>query len=352
MKYEDLADAMEAALDEKLWDESSGYLMNYNGELLDRHYYMGSLLAAPFGFLSPEKTSKLVATASRILVDDRIGVRTVMPPDFNRDSVRAFFRFVGNEAGDPFLYANGGVWPHANAFYTAALLAVNRPREARRFFETTMTLDGIANSPMGLPAMYEYRYSDPASPQFGKIDKPSFLWAGGFYLSTLYRLMGVTDNEWNISIGGPVAIPFDHTNFRLHFLGDHVVAVRAHGTALSSFLADGTSLPSCVLPLDIGRTGRWELGFGQADRPYLERVNAILSSARFDSNARRLTCTLSSFAGHRVSARIVVRGSPVRILLDGKTLAVPDTVRRPDGMLMFDVRFNGSAEKQTMEIQF
>jgi hypothetical protein len=42
----------------------------------------------------------------------------------------------------------------------------------------------------------------------------------------------------------------------------------------------------------------------------------------------------------------------VRILLDGKTLAVPDTVRRPDGMLMFDVRFNGSAEKQTIEIQF
>jgi len=52
---------------------------------------------------------------------------------------------------------------------------------------------------------------------FGKIDKPSFLWAGGFYLNVLYRLFGVTENEWNLSVSKPRPSNFDSAGFSLAF---------------------------------------------------------------------------------------------------------------------------------------
>ena len=46
-----------------------------------------------------------------------------------------------------------------------------------------MTLDGIINSPNGQPAMYEYRDSNFNNPkEYGKIDKPQFMWAAGLVL--------------------------------------------------------------------------------------------------------------------------------------------------------------------------
>ena len=139
-----------------------------------------------------------MSSAERELLAPDIGIRTAMPADFHTDSMRAWFHFVDNEAGDPYLYANGGVWPHNNAWYALALQSTGRLDDAYRFYRSTMTLDGIAKSPMGQPAFYEYRFSDQRSPAYGKIDKPSFLWAAGFTLLTGYRLLGLTESEWNI----------------------------------------------------------------------------------------------------------------------------------------------------------
>src|SRR5205807_6538929 len=122
--------------------------------------------------LSPEKSARLVATASNRLLRFPVGIMIVAPPDFHTDSMRTFFRFAGNEAGDPYVYANGGIWPHANAWYALALNSIGETDSAISFVRSSMTLDGIARSPCGLPAFYEYRYAGSDSPEFRLIHKP------------------------------------------------------------------------------------------------------------------------------------------------------------------------------------
>ena len=81
-----------------------------------------------------------------------------------------------------------------------ALINNGLNKNAFDFIQKTMTLNGIINSPNGQPALYEYRISDKTNPAlYGKIDKPQFLWAGGWYFYTLYNLFGLKENEWNIS---------------------------------------------------------------------------------------------------------------------------------------------------------
>jgi hypothetical protein len=98
--YELLSDGMERALNRRLWESTSGYLMNANGSDPDAHFYMGSIMGAVYGELPPDTALLLLATAGRVLLDSRIGIRNVMPPDFHLDSVRAYFRFPTNEAGE------------------------------------------------------------------------------------------------------------------------------------------------------------------------------------------------------------------------------------------------------------
>jgi glycogen debranching enzyme len=350
--YEHLADAMQHALQERLWDDQARYLMNFNGNVKDHHYYMGSLLAASFNLLSPLNGRQLVESASRELVEPRIGVRNVYPVDFHTDSVRSFFKFVGNEAGDPYVYANGGVWPHNNAWYTLALQATGRVDEALSFFKTTMTMDGVVRSPMGQPAMFEYRFSDPSSPEFGRIDKPSFLWAGGFYLYTLYNLLGVQDKEWNISLSGPVPGSFDSVRFDLAFGHDKRVNLQGKGNALQSFIADGVDVPSRVLPLSLAGSVHWNVTLGKLKEPILEQVNAILYSARFNHAERKLELELSSFDGHVVFMKVDAPWEAKSVLLDGKPVSDVAVERQVDGAVALLIHFHGLSDKQRLEISF
>ncbi|MGB6033200.1 MAG: hypothetical protein WBH55_10225, partial [Bacteroidota bacterium] len=283
------AESMQSALCGKLWDKEAAYLLNYNGRELDRHYYMGSLLGAVYGTLGTERGKALVETAERLLLDPQIGVRNVHPADFHQDSVRALFNFKGNEAGDSLFYANGGIWPHANAWYLMAMHSVGRVEDAWPLFRTIMTVDGISSSPMGLPAMYEYRYADQASPLYGMIDKPSFLWAGGFYLQTLLRLLGVEEAGWNIVIGGDRFSKLDSCRFPLHYGKLNSVQLHGTGPALERFTVGGRLVPSRVLPTEIAVSEvgnadgmEWEILSGGVDAPYLEEISAILLSARLD----------------------------------------------------------------------
>ena len=140
----------------------------------------------------------------RHLLDPEIGIRTVAPADFHTDSVKAQYKVKGNEAGDAYWYANGGIWYLGNAWYTAALKAIGEDDSALAFYRRTMTLDGITQSPQGQPALHEYRYGDPASPQRGLVDKPTMMWAAGFCIGTAYRLAGFQDNVWNVTVAGSV----------------------------------------------------------------------------------------------------------------------------------------------------
>ena len=250
--YESLADSMQKAMGERLWDDSLGYLINYNGAKKDTHYYMGSLLAAAYDLLSPDRTRRLLETANAQLMAPAIGVRTAMPPDFQTQESKAFYKFQGDEAGQPYLYINGGVWPHSNAWYALALVAAGKTDEALSFVKSTMTVEGIMRSPMGQPAMYEYRYTDPASKEYGRVDKPSFLWAGGFYLKTLYALAGVKENEWNISFSPAMPASIGACHFSLTF-GSQKDVTKKSSLPTGVLSSSGVSVPSMVLPLDLAR---------------------------------------------------------------------------------------------------
>jgi hypothetical protein len=326
--------------------------MNFNGSLKDPHIYMGSLLAPVFGLLDSASADQLVRTAGIRLLAEGIGIRTVMPPDFHTDSLKAFFHFVGNEAGDPYLYANGGVWPHNNAWYALALGSTGRLDDAFRFYRTTMTLDGIAQSPRGQPAFYEYRYSDPASPGYGEIDKPSFLWAAGFSLLTGYRLLGVTEDAWNISFSGELPSAVDTGRCVLEFGGRKEITISGKGKGLRAFIADGTAIPSRVLPLDIRGTRNWVVSLGSPRDPYLARINAQLLSAAFDRKQRALRLTVSSFKGYTVTALVAFTGRLRTTRVDGKKITNVGVTRDPQWGQNLLIQFAGGESPQHIVVQF
>ena len=351
--YERLAGGMQRALIARLWDDRTGYLMNANGADADAHIYMGSLMADVYGELPPPRSGELLATADRVLVDRRIGVRNVMPPDFSTDSVRAYFRFPTNEAGDPYFYANGGVWPHANAWYAQALAATGQTGEALGFLKTVMTLDGVEASPRGQPAMYEYRYADSSSPAYGAIDKPSFLWAGGMYLGTVYALMGFRENVWNIAVGDGFSPGcFDSATALVEFGQEKSVRVAGSGsrfTRISTRLPGGiVSRPSCVLPLQQRDEPSLEIERGEAGNACLVSVNAVVQEC--GASGRGFRAEISSFDGHAVRARVVSAAPVQRVFLDGKPLSTFASQRESDGAFVTTIDFTGTLGTQALVV--
>jgi len=354
-EYEDIADGMQKALADKLWDDSLKYLVNYNDTaktLKDTHYYMGSLVAPVYGVLDPQKSKSLVETASEKLLRYPVGVMAVYPPDFHTDSMRAFFKLVGNEAGDPYFYINGGIWPNANAMYALALNSVGRTEDALKFVKNVMTLDGVAESPNGLPAMYEYRYADKSSDEFGRVDKPSFMWAAGFYMNVLYQLCGFQDNEWNLSLAGRLPLELDSVFCTYSFGSPHSFTLTGRADRLRIFFCDGKKVPSLVLPLDIVLTKNSHVNYGIPEIPYLESVTAILHKVAFERDSMSLNMNISSFKGHKVSASIV---TPFRIkgaMLDGRPIPAIVHAVDPDGMFRVQIKFMGSDSTQYVQIHF
>jgi len=350
LELETSADNMQKILNQRLWDDSQQFLTNFNGTDRDSHYYAGSLLAPIYGVLNNDRSKQLLNTARRELVDRRIGVRIVAPADFHTDSMISYFKLLGNEAGAPYAYANGGVWPHSTAWYILALQSCGRTDEAVELLKKTLTLDGIAESPMGQPAMYEYRFADTLSPDFGKIDKPSFLWAGGFYLNVLYRVFGVTENEWNLSVSRPRPSGFDSAGFSLAFGVQKNILIKGKGESLHSWTSDNGSVSSLVFPLDAAHSTQSAIEFGAVRTPYLESINTVLYSARFSPKTKSLDCVVSSFQGHAVSAKIVGTKKAKTIMVDGKL--VKNVLRSPNGNggETLEVNFLGSEKKQHLSI--
>ena len=351
-EYEHLADAMQRALGNRLWDENLRYLINYNDSLKDVHYYMGSLLAPVYGVLDLPKSKELLTTASRQLLRNPVGVMVVSPPDFQTDSMRAFFKFVGNEAGDPYIYINGGIWPHANAVYALALNAAGRSEDALAFVKTVMTIDGVAASPNGVPAMYEYRMSDSSSMDFGKIDKPSFMWAAGFYMNVLYTLAGFQDNEWNLSLNGnrPVSAGSVHCSYAFGSL--HEASIEGRANRLNSLTSDGKEINSLVLPGSVMNNLSLKVRFSVPKGPYLESVNAIVDTVDFDRDASRMNIILSSFEGHSIAMTLVALREPTRSRADGKPVSLISKSFEPDGTIRLKFEFTGSDSPQRVVIDF
>ncbi|MBI3587061.1 MAG: hypothetical protein HY088_08035 [Ignavibacteriales bacterium] len=352
LSLEQLADRMQSALTAKLWDEEASYLINFNQEDQDKHFYAGSLLAPVYNVLDQARSRRLVETASRELVDNRIGVRTVAPADFHQDSVITYFKLVGKEGGDAYVYINGGVWTHSTAWYILALQSIGKLDKAVDFFKRTMTLDGIAQSPLGQPAMYEYRFADLFSPEHGKVDKPSFLWAAGFYLNVLYKLFAVEENEWNISAPAVKPALYDSIRYTLSFGSTKEVIIDGKGTKFSSLTFDGKAIPSRVLPLNTANAKQGRVQFGTPPDPYLDQINAIVNAVQYEADKHVLHCTVSSFEGHRVKVSVVAKSKVKRIEVNGNPVLEIDHAAHGGGTFRSSITFAGSDVVQKLSFFF
>ncbi len=349
---EDHTIAMRSALVTKLWDDSLKYLINYNGADKDEHKYMGSLLAPAYHLLDKERSEKMIESTKKDLLAPNVGIRAVMPADFHTDSVIKYFKIAGGEAGEAYTYINGGVWPHNNAWYALALQSIGKPNEAMAFVKNTMTIDGIAQSPNGIPAMYEYRYSNPSSPRYGEIDKPSFLWAGGFYLYTVYTLAGMSDNVWNLSVSGNRA-NFDSTLYFNYTFGNvKNVEISGKGDRLESLSADGKLIPSLVLPLGQRSSRNISIKFGNHSAPYLCNANTIVRSVQYTAEKKYLECKVSSFRGHSTSLNFLSQSKPRQIFLNGKAIKNFIITKNSDTSIGITVSFTAGKSFDTILVKW
>ena len=354
-RCEKISTRMQRALGEKLWDKRQRYLVNYNaGDRKDPHYYTGSMLAAHFGLLDQTKQRALMETARAKLVDPKVGVYNAFPMDFGHKKQRAQFKFNGDEAGERHKYMNGGIWYHGNAWYALGLMANGQQRKARSFVKRVMTVDGILKGPNGQPAMYECRSGDAGNPAaYGKVDKPQFLWAASWYLYTLYNLMGLRENEWNISFSPTRPTSKRGTSYSMSLGGKPVtVKVKGSGETIRSITCDGKPLASAVVPHGLRARRGIEIRLGRPESPYVAGAASLLLSSSYDARARRLTARLEAFAGHRNRVILVSPTAPRAVLLDGKPLDRGSwRVVRRGGVHSVEVEFSHRAGRQTLDLQ-
>lgn len=314
-----MADTMQSALTKRLWHDELNYLVNYHEDgSLDRHYYIGSLLAAHYQLLDSLRLASLVNTATAAMVDPRVGIYNAYPMDF--EEWGEYMRFRGNEAGAKYYYFNGGIWPQGNAWYALALIAQGRLDEAREFIDSVMSFHGILNGPNGQPAYYEVRNAnrDDLS-EYGKVDKPQFLWAGAWYLYSLYHLFGVRENGWNIALDPYLSTGQDLNEFTLFIHGQNLlVSVTGKGETLRSIILGNRRYHSAIFPVGLRATSVAEFELGQPQSPYLAESNAILHNCEYSGEI--LAATLSAFPGHLSENVVISPAPPESVTFNGRRL--------------------------------
>ncbi len=284
-EYISQANRMKNSLVRNLWNEEKGYLFNMlDSSRIDRHYYSGSLLATVYNILDFQKNSQLLKTAKHELLNPNLGIRNAMPPDFHL--LTDVYHFKENEAGSPYVYANGGVWPHGTVWYILGLIANHQIDEAGIALQKFLTLDGIRNSPNGQPSFYEYRNANPRSPDYGKIDKPTFLWAGGWFLNALYQLAGVRENPWNIHLVSQLPQSFQNTEYDLYLLGEKCkIDWTGKGKFVKQLWVDNSPAYSMLLTSPAKSI---TIHRGMPENPYLEKTDYPVSKVNYTASRRKL----------------------------------------------------------------
>lgn len=302
--YEKMWTNLKDNLVEKLWSDEQNYLINYyEPSKIDTHYYTGSLLAPHFDMLDSDKSAKLIESAQKYLVDDKVGVYCVYPMDFVELS--DYLNFVGNEVGAKWYYLNGGIWPQDNAWYSLALIKNGQRDEAFKFVRNTMTIDGIMNGPNGQPAMYEVRNgnsSDPAT--YGQVDKPTFMWAGGWYIFSLYHLFLIEESSWNVSFNPYLQMGNTSALLSLTINGSNIdVNVSGKSEGIPIIRYNGQVYPSLVIPDEYDGLNSADISLGKLESPMLTSTEAVLENASYKNNG--LTAEVSAFPGHRNTTTIL-----------------------------------------------
>jgi len=350
-EFASLAEDMQSALVEKLWNDDIKYLVNYHNDgSLDEHYYIGSLLAAHYGLLDNEKRNLLVQTATEKMVDDKVGIYNAFPIDFEKWG--DFMKFAGNEAGAKYYYFNGGVWPQGNAWYAMALIANGDRAAAAKFIDNTMSLHGIMEGPNGQPAYYEVRNANRENPEeYGTVDKPQFLWAGAWYINCLYQLYGVVENDWNISLDPFLEQDQKNCKFTLFVNGKPLlISISGKGEVIKSIRYDRQRFHSAVFTTDIQEIKRVNIVMGCPDYPYLQQTSSILNTCSYDN--RQLNMELEAYPGHRNESCIITPYEPKDVLINGKQVTKNIFIESFDGYYKLVLWFTHSNYINKLGIKF
>lgn len=344
---------MELALNKKLWSEQQNYLINYFEDgSLDKHYYIGSLLGSHYNLLSQERKKKLTATAEDKILDPKIGVYTVYPMDFQ--NLIEYLKLEGNEAGAPHYYINGGIWPHGNSWYALSLMEIGKQDEALQFIKRVMTVDGAIKSPNGQPAMYEYRVSDKDNPMvYGKIDKPQFTWAAGWYLYSLYNLFGVKESEWNIRFEPYTNEELNSIKFKLSASSsDILVEIDGEGDNVQSLTLNGKPYYSLVLPSRIEKkSSSLKIKKGTLKTPLLTQVNAVLKSISYAELDQKLEMSISSFKSHNVTIQTQSVTKPMSISQNNTVINSWNSTRE-NGVFVTEIKLKQAMPIDQIQIHF
>lgn len=348
--WEKTAEKMNSALEYKLWNDEKNYLMNFYEEgVPDPHFYTGSLLAAHFNLLNYEKKEKLIDAAAANLLDPEIGIYNVYPMDFNE--LQSYLELLPNEAGEPFYYANGGVWPHGNAWYALGLISTGKNHEAFEFIKRNMTVMGIMNGPNGQPAMYEYRIAKKDDTSvYGIVDKPQFLWAGGWYLYALYHLLILNENDWNLSITPYSAGSLKNQKFTLDYFGEKkLILIDEKSNEWNSIVYGDKTLPTTILPAFSNTSDT--IMVLTSSLPILKYTNAVLNQIGYNKEEKILECKLLAFPGHKNKTSILSSAEPVRILID-KNEHKDFVVKKINNRYLISFEFIHSKRESEIKIEF
>jgi hypothetical protein len=178
------------------------------------------------------------------------------------------------------------------------------------------------------------------------------MWSGGFCLGTIYRLLGVQDNPWNITVAGIMPSAFEKVGCRLTFGTRKHLERTGKGHLLTRLLVDGREIPSRVLPLDASRASSIQIIQGPLRFPYIDSLNAVLQSASFEERTKNLECTISSFKGHKTLLKINTPWLFRQVLVNGKPSSDVTVTSDPRGMLILIVRYAASSGKDKINILF
>jgi hypothetical protein len=260
-----------------------------------------------------------------------------------------YLKFQGNEAGEQGYYINGGVWPHGNAWYALSLISAGKRKEALEFIKRNMTLNGIMDGPNGQPAMYEVRYGDKTNKNiYGKIDKPEFMWAAGWYLYSLYNLFALKENDWNITFDPYKPENFKTISFGLTVNGSKTLTrIQGNGEFISSIKYDGKEIPSAVIPTDLTGVKEIIITEGKIGLPYIKNINSELKEISFNKSNKSLSFKAVSFEGNNVTAEVISSTEPKSIKPSTMKMS---TVKKGSGFVTI-VRFTAAREDK-IEVEF
>lgn len=345
----ELADTMQQQLATTLWDEQAGYLMNMlTANTPDTHFYAGSLLSAVFDQLDEGKKRRLLETARRVLLDENVGLHIAMPADFH--TLNDVFRFKEGEVGEPYLYFNGGVWPQGIVWYALGWLAAGEPDRARMIIGQYFTLEGIRNSPQGQPSFFEYRNANPGSPRYGEIDKPTFLWAAGWYLNALYQLAGLRNNPWNITFAARLPTGWKNLAYDAWLFGQKArIRYSGEGEYFAAIEKDGKPFAAAVLSNPVSSL---HLTRGLPQSAYLDQADCMVRSAFFDPRTKCLKIAVAGFSGQKILLRIVSPKANFRLPDQQKLKDTVISVRETSRARVIFLEKELSQPEETLELFF